>query len=242
MRNVERLADRIKKSNYTVALTGAGMSTESGLPDFRSNNGLWAGRDPLEIASPRALEENHEDFVSFYGSRIKELKKHQPNEGHYLLGDWEKEGFLSAVLTQNIDGYHLDAGSKNVIELHGHLRYLYCWSCRRRYPLSKYLHHDPYCEHCGGMIRPDVVLFGEALDELKWEKAIQEILKADLAIVLGTSLEVFPFAGLVELAVERGADIAIINYTETGADAFADIVVHASISETLAEVNETLRR
>ncbi|HEU5140063.1 MAG TPA: NAD-dependent protein deacylase [Bacillales bacterium] len=241
MRNIERLAERIKNSNDTVALTGAGMSTESGLPDFRSSHGLWAGRDPLEIASPHAIEGNYEDFVSFYGNRIKELKKHKPNSGHDCLANWEQEGLLSAVLTQNIDGYHLDAGGQNVIELHGHLRHLYCRECRHRHPVSKYLHDDPYCEYCGGKVRPDVVLFGEALDELKWEKAIQEVMKADLAIVVGTSLEVFPFAGLVELALERGTDLAIINYTETGADALADIVIHDSISETLDEVNGNIK-
>ncbi|WP_093230814.1 NAD-dependent protein deacylase [Thermoflavimicrobium dichotomicum] len=237
---MKEIVDLILQSKYFVALTGAGMSTESGLPDFRSHGGLWYGKNPYEIASPKAIGTS--EFIAFYRNRIEDLQQYRPNIGHQILAKWEKAGYLKAILTQNIDGFHQQAGSQHVIEVHGHLRHLICTECQRAYPADSYRKGIEKCmeERCNGNLRPPIVLFGEELNPDSWSSAVQEVEKADAILVLGTSLTVYPFAGLVELAKETGARIAIINKTETELDHLADIIVHDSIGKVLGEVDQAL--
>jgi NAD-dependent deacetylase len=237
---MKKLIDLILHAKHLVALTGAGMSTESGLPDFRSNGGLWYGKDPYEIASPKAIGTS--EFIQFYQSRIADLEQHQPNIGHYILAKWEELGYLKAILTQNIDGFHQRAGSQKVIEVHGHLRHLICSKCETSYPLSSYHNKIYQCtqEGCNGHIRPPIVLFGEQLDFSSWSSAVQEVKKADAVLVMGTSLQVYPFAGLVELAKETGAKVVIINKTKTEMDDQADLIIHDQIGQVLESIHKNI--
>ncbi len=237
---MNELIQLIQDSKYLVALTGAGMSTESGLPDFRSQGGLWCGKDPNEIATPKAI--GTEDFFEFYQMRIEELFKYHPNIGHYVLAELEKEGILKAVLTQNIDGFHQQAGNRKVVEIHGHMRYLVCSRCDKEYPAFSYCEGTYYCtdDTCKAPLRPPIVLFGEPLDSFSWHSAIQEVERADTVVVLGTSLQVYPFAGLVEIAHETGAKVIIINRTTTPLDYLAEVTIHESIGKVLSEVVKTV--
>jgi NAD-dependent deacetylase len=237
---MNELIQLVQNSNYLVALTGAGMSTESGLPDFRSQGGLWCGKNPYEIASPQAI--GTDDFFEFYQMRIEDLLKYQPNIGHYVLAELEKEGILKAVLTQNIDGFHQRAGSQRVIEIHGHLRHLVCSRCGKEYPATSYRENTYYCtdENCKAPLRPPIVLFGEPLESNAWNSAVQEVEQADTVLVMGTSLQVYPFAGLVELAHETGSKIIIINKTSTPLDHLADHIIHESIGKVLSEMAESI--
>lgn len=233
---IEKLTSMIQESNYLVALTGAGMSTESGLPDFRSQGGLWCGKDPNEIATPHAI--GTDDFFQFYSQRIEDLLQYHPNIGHYVLAELEKAGILKALLTQNIDGYHQRAGNQKVIEIHGHMRFLVCSHCGKEYPAVSYQEGNYYCtdDHCKAPLRPPIVLFGEPLNSNDWSTAVQEVERADTIIVLGTSLQVYPFAGLVEIAHESGAKVIIINKSSTPLDYLAELMIQESIGKVLSEV------
>lgn len=237
---MKELVQLIRDSKYVVALTGAGMSTESGLPDFRSQGGLWCGKDPNEIATPKAI--GTDDFFEFYQMRIEDLLKYHPNIGHHVLAVLEKEGILKAVLTQNIDGFHQQAGNGKVVEIHGHMRYLVCSRCGKEYPAVSYREGTYYCtdEKCKAPLRPPIVLFGEPLNSVAWHSAVQEVERADTVVVLGTSLQVYPFAGLVEIAHETGSKVIIINKTSTPLDYLAEVTIHESIGNVLSEVMKSL--
>ncbi|MGA8944123.1 MAG: Sir2 family NAD-dependent protein deacetylase, partial [Thermoactinomyces sp.] len=198
--------------------------------------GLWCGKDPNEIATPKAI--GTDDFFEFYQMRIEDLLKYRPNIGHHILADLEKENILKAVLTQNIDGFHQQAGNKKVVEIHGHMRHLVCSRCGKEYPAVSYREGIYYCtdETCKAPLRPPIVLFGEPLDSSAWHSAIQEVERADTVIVLGTSLQVYPFAGLVEIAHETGAKVIIINKTSTPLDYLAEVTIHESIGKVLSEM------
>lgn len=234
---MKELVNLILQSKHLIVLTGAGMSTESGLADFRSNGGLWDGRDPHEISHPKAI--GTMEFIQFFGRRIDDFLEHKPNTGHHVLAKLEEMGYLKAILTQNIDGFHQRAGSKKVIEVHGHLRYLVCSKCRTPYPLTAYREGVYHCSEqgCRGHLRPPVILFGEDLEPSSWYQAIEEAKKADLVLVLGTSLTVYPFASLVEIAKQSGATIVIINQTETGMDDLADRIIRDQIGSVLGQVS-----
>ncbi|MBA4549704.1 NAD-dependent deacylase [Thermoactinomyces intermedius] len=231
---------KVQNAKHLVVLTGAGMSTESGLPDFRSQGGLWSGRDPNEIATPGAI--GTKDFFEFYQMRVEELLKHHPNIGHYVLAELEKEGMVKAILTQNIDGFHQRAGSQKVIEIHGHMRHLVCSGCGKAYPATSYREGTYYCtdEQCRAPLRPPIVLFGEPLDTASWNEAVREVEQADLILVMGTSLQVYPFAGLVEIAHETGSDIILINKSSTPLDSLADQLIRDSIGLVLSEGGRVL--
>ncbi|MBP1154004.1 MULTISPECIES: NAD-dependent protein deacylase [unclassified Paenibacillus] len=226
----------LEESTYCIVLTGAGMSTESGIPDFRSSlRGIWKDKNPMALASVQALENNREAFFEFYRSRLEGLKPCEPHRGHYVLAELEKKRKLKAVITQNVDGLHRKAGSENVIELHGNIRCLSCMLCKEKYDDSVYLMNAPYCK-CGGFIRPDVVLFGEALPEEAVDKAYDEIEKADLLIVLGSSLSVYPANQLPLHAKERGAKLVVVNFEPTELDLHADLLIQEKmIGELLSE-------
>lgn len=238
---IQEAIDYISRSNNIVVLTGAGMSTESGLPDFRSNGGLWDGKNPEEISHSSAVGSTA--FKHFFTKRIVNIAEHKPNIGHEILAKWEAEGRINAIVTQNIDSFHQDAGSKNVIEMHGHLRNLICNECGTTYSNSKYIQEDcDECEGegCKGSIRPEVVLFGEYLPEDAWFQANEEINNADLVIVLGTSLQVFPFNTLVESAYSNGVKIILITKSETPFDYVASVRIHDSIGKVLKEISNEL--
>lgn len=238
---IKKAAKLMRQSQYIVVLTGAGISTESGLPDFRSNGGLWDGKEPETISHYSAV--GTEEFQQFFSKRIENIDAHAPNLGHEILAKWENEGRIKAIVTQNIDSYHQKAGNEKVIEMHGHLRYLSCNECGRKYSNAKYVQqHDDYCEEegCKGIVRPEVVLFGEYLPEDDWYKAILEVRKADLVIVLGTSLQVFPFNTLVERAHADGAKIIIITQSKTPYDHMASVRLHEPIGRSLRLIDKSI--
>jgi NAD-dependent deacetylase len=238
-KNIQTLKQWLEESTYTVVFTGAGMSTESGLPDFRSSlTGLWNNQNPMKLASVEAMEKNRYGFIEFYQHRIENLKRYVPNVGHEILAKWEREGKLQAIISQNVDGYHQAAGSKSVSELHGTLRTCHCSDCHRVFPIQRFMKEDLACE-CGGFIRPSIVLFGERLPEDALIKAAMETKKADLFIVLGSSLSVSPANFFPVEAKEHRARVVIINMEPTEMDDIANMVIHErKIGEILTELDQ----
>lgn len=233
------LREWLESSNYTVVFTGAGMSTESGLPDFRSKStGLWNNLDPTRLASTEALNRHVDDFIHFYRTRVAAITEYKPHKGHDILAAWEKAGKVKSIITQNVDGFHQEAGSKRVAELHGTLQELHCQNCGSVYGKEAYL-EDKYTCDCGGTLRPSVVLFGETLPEEAFRFALEEAEKCDLFIVLGSSLSVTPANQFPLIAKENGAKLVIINQEQTELDAYADQIINGrQIGEVLEEVDE----
>lgn len=219
------------------------MSTESGLPDFRSaNNGLWNKRNPSQLASTEALNTNVHEFFEFYRHRVLGLKECTPHKGHHILAKWEKENLIQTIITQNVDGFHQQAGSKHVEELHGTLQYVHCQECGKSYGSEKYLTDVFECA-CGGVLRPSVVLFGEMLPEKAIMTSREESEKADLFIVLGSSLTVTPANQFPLIAKENGAKLVIINMDPTQFDMYADLVINdQKIGDVLTDVDQLLSR
>ena len=238
---LDKLVQLLQDSNYTIIFTGAGMSTESGLPDFRSKDrGLWEKFNPNELANVHALIHNTEEFTNFYRYRLSEITKYKPHEGHLVLADWEKLGRVKGIITQNVDAFHHDAGNSNVMELHGSFRKFHCHSCKKEYERTDYLDGKTTCE-CGGTIRPGIVLFGENLPQDTFEKAEREATQADLFIVLGSSLSVSPANMFPLVAKENGAKLVIVNREPTDYDMYADLVIQdKSIKEVLIETDKKL--
>jgi NAD-dependent deacetylase len=239
---VERLADWLKNSNYITLFSGAGMSTESGLPDFRSSGGLWTNNRRLEeLASVDALRHDYPGFVAFYRWRLSELAEYAPHAGHRLIADWQRAGRVQALITQNVDGFHTEAGSPEAIELHGALRRIRCQDCGRSSTVEAFMTGTlPVCDPCGGRLRPGVVLFGEMLPEGAIAKASEVSHLSDLFIVLGSSLQVSPANWFPQLAHQAGAKLVIINHDPTPLDGLADLRIAASIRDTLVAVHERL--
>lgn len=235
------LAELLRESKYTVIYTGAGMSTESGLPDFRSaKTGLWEQEDPALIASTEALNRDVEKFFQFYRERVLGVKDCKPHKGHELLAKWEKEGIIQGVITQNVDGFHSEAGSENVMELHGTLQKVHCQTCEKVYGNEMYEAEEFYCT-CGGKLRPSVVLFGEGLPEGPFIQAAKMSEKAELFIVLGSSLTVTPANQFPLIAKEQGAKLVIVNLEPTHFDEYADLVINdRKIGDVLAEIEAEL--
>ena len=216
---------------------GAGVSTESGIPDFRSVDGLYNQKydfPPEKILSHSFFMENPSEFYRFYKDKIIIHNTAQPNTAHKVLAYWEKEGKLSAVVTQNIDGLHQAAGSKCVLELHGSIHRNYCVSCGEKVDLNFILSCEniPRCRSCNGIIRPDVTLYEESLDQKVMEKAIRKINEADVLLVAGTSLSVYPAAGLVQHF--RGKHLVVINMTPTDLDQEAELCIHQKVGFALS--------
>jgi len=227
----------IQESSRIVAFTGAGVSTESGIPDFRSVDGLYSQKfdyPPETIISHSFYQRNPEYFFRFYREKMLPLG-FEPNITHNTFAKWEREGKLSAVVTQNIDGLHQKAGSKTVHELHGSVLRNYCTRCRKFYPAEfiKNAPGIPRCE-CGGIVKPDVVLYEESLDQNTIEKSVMAIRQADMLIVAGTSLTVYPAAGLVNYY--QGNRLVLINRDETPYDRYADLVFHDSLGNVLSKL------
>ena len=230
---VERLKELIESTDNIVFFGGAGVSTESGIPDLRSQDGLYNQKykcPPEQIVSHTFLTKKPQEFFEFYKDRMI-YQDAKPNKAHLKLAQWEKEGKLKAVITQNIDGLHQAAGSKNVLELHGSTLRNYCLKCGRRYDIDYVINSKetiPYCE-CGGMVRPDVVLYEEGLDMDVIESAVSYIKNADVLIIGGTSLAVYPAAGLIDYYT--GDKLVVVNKSATPRDSQADLVVQGSIGE-----------
>ena len=227
----------IAESNRIVAFTGAGVSTESGIPDFRSVDGLYSQKfdyPPETIISHSFYERDPEYFFRFYREKMLPLG-FEPNITHNTFAKWEAEGILSAVVTQNMDGLHQKAGSKAVYELHGSVLRNYCTHCRKFHSAEfiKNAPGIPRCE-CGGIVKPDVVLYEEGLDQNTIEKSVMAIRRADLLIVAGTSLTVYPAAGLVNYY--QGNRLVLINRDATPYDRYADLVFHQSLGDVLSQL------
>ena len=234
---VKKLNEWVSESKNIVFFGGAGVSTESGIPDFRSVDGLYNQKydyPPEEIISHSFFIAHPDYFYRFY--RDKLLVTASPNAAHYKLAEWEKRGKLSAIVTQNIDGLHQAAGSKNVFELHGSTHRNYCTKCGRFYDFDfmKSSTGIPKCE-CGGIIKPDVVLYEEGLDDEVITGAINAISTADMLIIGGTSLVVYPAAGLVRYF--RGNRLVLINKSSTGMDGAADLVIREKIGEVFSQLD-----
>ena len=250
---IEKLQSAINESNYIVFFGGAGVSTESGIPDFRSQDGLYSQKykyPPEEIVSHTFFVHKTQDFYEFYKDKML-APDAKPNAAHYKLAELEKSGKLKAVITQNIDGLHQAAGSKEVLELHGSVLRNYCTKCGKTFSSTeedvnagvKYIlgsNGVPKCDNivngkvCGGVVRPDVVLYEEGLDSDVISRAVSHISKADMLIIGGTSLVVYPAAGFINYF--RGKHLAVINMASTSRDSEADIVIREKIGQVFSQI------
>lgn len=239
MNKIEKLQEIIDASDNIVFFGGAGVSTESGIPDFRSESGIFKslekyGDTPEKLVSHSYYLEHTDKFFSYYKDCLI-FPEVEPNPAHYTLARLEKEGKLKAIITQNIDGLHQKAGSKNVLELHGSVYRNYCEICKKEYDLNFILESEgiPHCT-CGGIIKPDVILYEEALDMNILNKSVEYIMSADTLIVGGTSLVVYPAAGLINYF--KGKNLVLINKSQTDYDNLATLVINEAIGETLAKI------
>lgn len=238
MNAIEQLREWVNGSDNIVFFGGAGVSTESGIPDFRSVDGLYNQQydyPPETILSHTFYRRNTEEFYRFYRNKMLCLDA-KPNAAHLKLAQWEKEGKLKAVVTQNIDGLHQAAGSEKVYELHGSVLRNFCETCHKFYDVNYIANSEgvPHCE-CGGDIKPDVVLYEEGLDQNTLAGAIRAISEADVLIVGGTSLTVYPAAGLLDYY--NGNKLVLVNKTPTARDGIADLVVQGSIGEIFSQLD-----
>lgn len=235
------LAKLLRTSGPAVVFTGAGMSTESGLPDYRSGGGLWRNRRFVEVASRESMAARYDEFVEFYRWRMQMLTEHEPHAGHRVVADWQRRGLVSTLITQNVDGYHTAAGTPDALELHGTLRLVRCESCDGEASAATFLAPKGEICTCGGRRRPAVVLFGELLPEKTMGAAIDASQRARLFIVLGSSLQVSPANLLPEMALAAGAPLVIVNRDPTPLDSRATLHIRSAIGEVLTATDEILR-
>ena len=239
MEQIEQLRKWIKECNNIVFFGGAGVSTESGLKDFRSKDGLYYEKydyPPEEILSHSFFLAHPEEFFQFYKEKLN-IEGFSPNITHQVLTQMEQNGKLSCIITQNIDGFHQIAGSKNVLELHGSIHNNHCMKCGKSYSSFDVFHSEgvPTCT-CGGTIKPDVVLYEEGLDDEIVEKSIEAIQNADLLIIGGTSLNVYPAAGFIQFF--HGKHLVLINRDHTSFDSKCDLVIHDSLGKIFEQIKE----
>ena len=237
MKQINELQNIINQAKHIVFFTGAGVSTDSGIPDFRSTDGLYNMKydfPPEIIISHSFFMDNPEEFYRFYRDKMI-YPDARPSIAHHFIAKCEAKGISSGVITQNIDGLHTSAGSENVIELHGSVLRNTCMKCGKKHSLSSIMTADklPLCS-CGGLIKPDVVLYEEALIDRDLFRAVELISKADVMIIMGTSLNVYPAAGLVRYF--RGSHLIIINKTTTPYDQNADLCINASLKDVLSKI------
>ncbi len=238
---IKTLARSLIKAKYTVALTGAGISTESGIPDFRSSRGLWRNTDAAKLLSLDTLYRRPEVFYSKGLELLATMRGKKPNSAHKSLAFLERNSLINTIITQNIDGLHYDSGSKKILEIHGNLRTSSCHSCQEQFTFDALLNQveqsviPPVCS-CGGIIRPNVVFFGDPMPQC-FEDAVEETQKADLMLVVGSSLQVAPVAHLPSLAKE----LAIINLEPTPYDHVASVVIHEKAGSVLSRLVELLQ-
>jgi len=240
---IEDAAVLIRRAERAVVLTGAGLSTPSGIPDFRSEGtGLWSQDEPMEVASLTTFRTAPERFFKWFQPLAGQIFNAQPNPAHLALAEFERSGHVQTVVTQNIDALHQKAGSKNVVELHGTLRTLTCTNCFKQFEAHPFLQpyvetgKIPQCLNCNGILKPDVILFGEQLPQSAWYAAQRAARQCDLMVVAGSSLEVLPVAGLPMQALDRGAHLIIINNSPTYLNIRADVVILDDVATTLPEI------
>jgi len=243
--NIGRVANLIAESKHIVVFTGAGVSTESGIPDFRSPGGLWTKFDPEDFTLDKFLsnpETRHRQWRFLLSGDL--LKDASPNAAHKAIAELEGLGRLECVITQNIDSLHQKAGNNpgRVYELHGNIKWIRCLDCGNRSPLDAILKENdtseemPVCRRCGGILKPDVIFFGEALPEEALQEATWHANHCDLLIVVGSSLVVYPAAYMPLYAKQSGAKLVIVNLTPTPSDRIADVVIRASAGEVMGRV------
>jgi NAD-dependent deacetylase len=240
--SVARLAELMQDRRPCVVLTGAGISTESGIPDFRSPSGIWAQYDPLEYATIDAFLEDPAKVWEFYGRRLAMLGAAEPNDGHRVLAELEDRGWVRAVITQNIDRLHERAGSRALVEVHGSIRTSSCLACGAVVTFDEVLEllPVPACPTCGRTLKPDVVLFGELLPEAAIARATQLAAQAPLLLVVGSSLEVYPVAGLPLETLAAGGALAIVNRDGTQFHSRASVTIDTAAGETLRALADAL--
>ena len=235
---VARLAELFRERGPAVVLTGAGISTESGIPDFRSPTGIWAQYDPAEYATIEAFRADPVKVLSFYSLRLRVLVEAEPNDGHRAIADLERAGHVAAVVTQNIDGLHQRAGSRDVTEVHGSIRSSTCLQCGASYSLTELLEvlegsEAPACTECGAIVKPDVVMFGELMPEAAIDRAYELARATGLMLVVGSALEVWPISQLPEETRSHGGEVAIVNKGATSSDGLAVVKCDGAAGESL---------
>jgi len=242
---IDFAADLFRQSKHAVLLTGAGISTPSGIPDFRSTGtGLWSRDEPLEVASLSTFRTAPELFFKWFHPLASQIYNAQPNPAHLALARLEQVGHIKSTITQNVDMLHQKAGSQTVIEMHGTMKTLTCTQCYHREDAA--LHMDafveyggiPHCPRCGQILKPDVILFGEQLPQAAWSKAQREARQCDLMLVVGSSLEVLPVAGLPMQALDRGAHLIIVNNAPTYINVRADAVFTEDVAVIIPAIVE----
>jgi NAD-dependent deacetylase len=235
--DLNRVRQWLKEARFVVVLTGAGVSAESGVPTYRGAGGLWQGSDFRELASLEGFQRDPKKVWAWYNERRRQLKQVRPNPGHYALAELERRLGGFALITQNVDRLHQAAGSRNVVELHGNIWEVRCTGCGRVEDRTGIeLPAEPHCSQCGAWLRPNVVWFGEMLPEHAWQRAESWTRQADLFLVIGTSAEVWPAAGLIHLARQSGARIVEINPHETAASSLADVILRGKSGEILPQL------
>ena len=240
---IEDAAELFRKAGRVVALTGAGISTPSGIPDFRSEGtGLWSRDEPMEVASLSTFRTFPERFFEWFRPLASQIFNAQPNAAHKALVELESPDREITIVTQNIDVLHQKAGSRNVVEMHGSLSTLSCTQCFKKFESRFFLQAFiddgtiPKCPNCNGILKPDVILFGEQLPQTAWQDAQRAVRQCDLMLVAGSSLEVLPVAGLPMQALDRGAHLIVINNTPTYLNVRADVVIMKDVSTILPEI------
>jgi NAD-dependent deacetylase len=238
-KDLREAANFIQKAKHGTVLSGAGISTASGIPDFRSTGGLWKRFNPLEVASLSAFRYRPERFFQWLRTIALELNSALPNPAHLALTELENLGFIQTVITQNVDGLHQKAGFKTVLEVHGSLQTATCIRCFHKFDTEGLIQpfldtgEIPLCPDCRGILKPDLILFEEQLPYFTWKKAQEACRASDLIIVIGSSLEVLPVAGLPMLAIEHGAPLIQINKTETYLDVRSDVIIRGDAADVL---------
>jgi NAD-dependent deacetylase len=240
---IEDAAVLIRNAQRGVVLTGAGISTPSGIPDFRSEgSGLWSRDEPMDVASLSTFRTAPERFFHWFQPLAGQIFNAQPNSAHVALAEFERAGHVRTIITQNIDALHQKAGSKNVVEMHGTLQTVSCTNCFQKFASGPFLQpyiatgEIPRCLSCNGILKPDVILFGEQLPQSAWYEAQRAARQCDLMVIAGSSLEVLPVARLPMQALDRGAHLIILNNTATYLNVRADIVILDDVATTLPEI------
>ncbi|MHA1111655.1 MAG: SIR2 family NAD-dependent protein deacylase [Promethearchaeota archaeon] len=243
---ITSVAQLLLDAQYAIILTGAGISTESGIPDFRGRSGIWKEFNPILYGNIETLKSNPNFFWKLAKRIAPTLLKATPNPGHDALVELEEMGKIRCIITQNIDGLHQQAGSKVVFEVHGSLRNFTCMECEANYTqeeiVPKIFKGIPKCENCGGFLKPNVVLFGDSLPLDQIENSQAAALEADLILVAGSALEVFPVNKLPQVVVNHGGKLVIINDEPTWLDDHAEIVIHEKTGKTLPKIVEELKK
>jgi NAD-dependent deacetylase len=246
-REISKASGLIRNAKYVAVLSGAGTSTPSGIPDFRSTgSGLWTRFDPLEYASLHAFRYNPEKFFEWMRPLARQIYYADPNPAHSALALLEKSGYVHTIITQNIDGLHKKAGSQHILEVHGSLQTLTCLGCYRKFPSDDFFRPYidtgliPHCPVCQNILKPDIILIEEQMPFQTWQQAQSACDQCDLLLITGSSLEMMPVAGLPTRALQHGAHLIIINQSPTYIDVRADVLINADVAEILPIIAEAV--